>query len=294
MAFRVAVVSGKGGTGKTTISVQLAHFLSQQMNYDVQLIDCDVEEPNDLLFFKNKQHIFSKTINQYVAKIEDDKCKFCRDCVEYCMYNAIVVIPTVKYAKVDKNLCHSCGACLVACKHNSIIEVPEPIGEVSFYKISPKLSLAEGRLKIGSTMQTMLIGNLKKNVNREMFSAKAINILDAPPGTSCSVVETIADVDKVIVVAEPTPFGVHDFKLIINLLREMDKHFTVIINKATDNSGPFIEEIEEENVNIIGIIPFEKDIAKSYATGNLISNIDKNKVEIFTNWFNENYNKVAQ
>ncbi len=292
MAFRVAVVSGKGGTGKTTISVQLAYFLSQKMNYDVQLIDCDVEEPNDALFFEKKEEIFSKNIEQYVAEIVEDKCKFCRDCVEYCMYNAIVVIPTVRYAKVEKSLCHSCGACFVACRHNSIIEVPESIGEVKFYNISSKLSLAEGRLKIGSTMQTMLIKRLKKEIKRHNSNDKSIFIYDAPPGTSCSVVETVVDADKVIVVAEPTPFGLHDFKLVTRLLKDMDKKFDVIINKATNGSAPIVEEIIDEGAEIIGIIPFEKKVSKNYAVGNLSKMIEQMDLSIFSEWISNNYKTV--
>lgn len=292
MAFSVAVVSGKGGTGKTTISVQLAYFLSHKMGLNVRLIDCDVEEPNDFIFFKNKKQTSSKIINQYVAEIVEDKCKFCRDCVEYCMYNAIVVIPSVKYAKIEKNLCHSCGACLVACKHKSIIEVPVPIGDVNFYDISPKLSLAEGRLKIGSTMQTMLIHNLKKENKREPKTTDTIDIYDAPPGTSCSVVETIADANRIIVVAEPTPFGLHDFNLIIKLLRDMEKPFSVIVNKANESSNLIIEKIKEKNVDVIGVIPFEKDVAKSYAVGTVANKLSENNISIFTNWVNSNYKNM--
>lgn len=292
MKFRVAVVSGKGGTGKTTISVQLAYFLSQEMNYNVQLVDCDVEEPNDVLFFRKKEMVFTKQVEQYVAEIEEDKCKFCRACVEYCMYNAIVIIPTVKYAKVEKSLCHSCGACYVACKHNSILEVPELIGELNFYNISRNLSLAEGRLKIGSTMQTMMIKKLKKEVKRQNSSQKSLFIYDAPPGTSCSVVETVVDADKVIVVAEPTPFGLHDFKLITRLLREMNKEFGVIINKATNGSSSIVEEIINEGAEMIGIIPFDRNVAKSYAVGNLPEMFKHLDLSIFSKWISNNYKTV--
>ncbi len=147
-------------------------------------------------------------------------------------------------------------------------------------------------MKIGSTMQTMLIHNLKKENKREPKTTDTIDIYDAPPGTSCSVVETIADANRIIVVAEPTPFGLHDFKLIIKLLRDMEKPFSVIVNKANESSNVIIEKIKDENVDVIGVIPFEKDVAKNYAVGTVANKLSENNISIFTNWVNSNYKNM--
>lgn len=283
MSFNIAIVSGKGGTGKTTISVQLAMFLSQKMKNSVRLVDCDVEEPNDGLFFPQKKRIESKTIYQSIAEIDMNKCRFCKDCVAYCNYNAIVVIPPVKFAQVEKTLCHSCGACIVACKHNAINEIPEPIGQVNSYKINSRLSLIEGELKIGSPMQTMLIKSLKK----EAVSQDSIMILDAPPGTSCSVVETVSDAQVVIVVTEPTPFGLHDLKLTAELLRNMKKPFGVIVNKAGLGNNELFDYLEKENIQLIDHIPFSKEIAAKYASGDLLNELDDTMMNLFSAWWNQ-------
>lgn len=283
MSFNIAVVSGKGGTGKTTISVQLALFLSQKEKRKVRLVDCDVEEPNDGLFFPDKKKMESKTIYQSIAEIDINKCRFCRDCVTYCNYNAIVVIPRVKFAQVEKTLCHSCGACIVACRHNAINEVPEPIGQVNSYQINSRLSLMEGELKIGSPMQTMLIKALKK----EATNQNNLMILDAPPGTSCSVVETVSDAQMVIVVTEPTPFGLHDLKLTVELLRDMKKPFGVIVNKAGLGNNDLFKYLEEEKIPLIDSIPFSKEIAAKYASGELLNKLDEKMINLFSIWWNQ-------
>ena len=283
MSYKIAVVSGKGGTGKTTISVQLAMFFSQKTKSKVRLVDCDVEEPNDGLFFPNKKKLESKTIYQSIAEIDVNKCRFCRDCVAYCNFNAIVVIPPVRFAQVEKTLCHSCGACIVACRHNAINEVPESIGVVNSYQINPRLSLMEGELRIGSPMQTMLIKALKK----EVVNQDNIIIFDAPPGTSCSVVETISDAQTVIVVTEPTPFGLHDLKLTVELLRDMQKPFGVVVNKAGLGNNDLLEYLEKEKIQLIDSIPFSKEVAAKYASGELLKKLDENMMILFSDWWNQ-------
>ena len=266
---KIAIASGKGGTGKTTVSVNLYHFVANHITSKVQLVDCDVEEPNDLLFFRNAKELTRETIDQMVPRIDNDKCTYCRKCAEWCEYNAIVVIPPVQFAEVNPSLCHSCGACLVACEFDAMKEYPEPIGEVTFYETGIGLGLAEGRLKIGSSMQTMLIKELKKRVPDD---AEWL-LFDAPPGTSCPVVETVSDADYILLVTEPTPFGLHDLTLMVEMLKEIEQPFGVIINKAGLGNNEVYEYLKKENIEIIGEIPFDKSYASKYAAGNLLHDI---------------------
>jgi MinD superfamily P-loop ATPase len=266
MSFKIAVVSGKGGTGKTTVSVSLMHYMHRILKASVHLVDCDVEEPNDALFFSEKVLIESNPVYQNIPEINIDNCSFCRQCSDYCAYNAIVIIPTVKFAQVEPALCHSCGACSVACKDDAITLRQELVGDINHYELGDQLLLSEGELKVGSAMQTMLIKSLKKSLN----APGDIVIYDAPPGTSCSVVETISDADLVIVVAEPNPFGVHDMELTIQLVKEMGTRYGVVVNKAGLGTDAVYQVLENYSAELFGTIPFDKSYAKGYASGNLL------------------------
>lgn len=269
MAFKIAIASGKGGTGKTTVSVNLFRLLYERLNGKIQLVDCDVEEPNDLIFFDQPELILSTEVNQQVPFIDKDKCTFCRKCSEYCEFNAIVVIPPVKFAEVNKSLCHSCGACSVACEFGAITEYPETIGVINTYKNEDFEGITEGRLKVGSAMQTMLIKALKKRIVLD----NDVIIFDAPPGTSCSVVETISDADYLVLVTEPTPFGLHDFKLMVQLVKDLNLKAGVIINKSGIGNRDIYDYIEQQGIELLGEIPFDRDYAKSYSEGQLMESI---------------------
>ncbi len=269
MTYKIAIASGKGGTGKTTVSLNLNHFLNKNYHKQTLLIDCDVEEPNDRLFYPDAKETNSEEIFQMVASIKTDTCTFCRDCVEYCEFNAITVIPPVNYAKIDPSLCHSCGACFVACQHNAIEEIPNKIGNYKQFVTKDGLQLAEGQLKIGSPMQTTLIKEIKKRVEKKA----PFLIYDAPPGTSCPVVETISDADYIILVTEPTPFGLHDLKLTVDLVKEIEKPFGVIINKANLGFEKTHKYLKNEKITLLGEIPFSKDYASKYAQGKILEEI---------------------
>ena len=281
MSFKIAIASGKGGTGKTTVSVNLFKWIIQHWTEKVQLVDCDVEEPNDHIFLP--EYLISKAqeIVQLIPKIDLNNCTFCRKCVEWCEFNAIVVIPPAQFAEVNNSLCHSCGACLIACEDNAMIEYPHPIGKANFYTNNSSLGLLEGELKIGSSMQTMLIGELKKLANPEA----EIIIFDSPPGTSCPVVESVADSDFVILVTEPTPFGLHDLKLTVDLIRELKINFGVIVNKAGLGTDNIYDYLKKEKIELLGKIPFSKEYASMYARGQLSTSN-----EIFT----EQYNLIGE
>jgi len=267
--YKIAIASGKGGTGKTTVSVNLFHILSTSEKKAVHLVDCDVEEPNDLIFFNKAKKVEENEIFQLIPEIHKGKCTFCRKCVEYCEFNAIVIIPPAKFAEVNADLCHSCGACLIACHEEAIREIPKSIGKVSVYDVNAGNKLVEGKLKIGSAMQTMLIRELKKRVPGE----QDIILYDAPPGTSCPVVETVCDADYVILVSEPTPFGLYDLKIMVELLKEMHKPFGLIVNKAGLGNEEIYRFLEQESIELLGEIPFQRDYAACYARGNLLNNI---------------------
>lgn len=269
--MQIAIASGKGGTGKTTVSVNLYYFLSKKYNNQVQLIDCDVEEPNDMLFFPQAKKETEEKVYTTVPKIDSEKCIFCKRCVEWCEFNAISIVKNLKFAEVNYELCHSCGACFESCQHNAFTEIEKPLGLITTFQTTYGSGITEGRLKIGSAMQTALIKKVKKWAN----TSKTITLLDAPPGTSCPVVETMATADFVILVTEPTPFGLHDLKITVELLSELQKPFGVIVNKAGLGNNDVFQYLQENNIVLLGRIPFSKKYASNYSHGDLFENIPK-------------------
>jgi MinD superfamily P-loop ATPase len=262
---KIAIASGKGGTGKTTVALNLFHYFSMQENKKILLLDCDVEEPNICLFFQNRERSEPLLIKRKVPEIDTQKCTFCNACATYCNFNAITLIPKMKYARIDENLCHSCGACLEACVYDAIVENDQVIGSVMHCTDACDKDIMEGRLRVGSSMQNMLIHALKNSI----CSDYDIILYDAPPGTTCTLVATIHDVDYVLLVTEPTPFGLHDLSLTVELMRKMHKDFGVIINKAGMAKGEMHAWLRKEKIQIIGEIPFNIDYAGNYARGKL-------------------------
>ena len=267
--MKIAIASGKGGTGKTTVSANLYYFINKLITPDIQLIDCDVEEPNDALFFPEAKLISEKKVFQLIPEIDIEKCTFCRKCADWCEFYAISIVKTLQFAKVNPDLCHSCGACIVACEFEAITEQQQPLGMISHFDTGIGKGLTEGRLKIGSAMQTMLIKEVKKDTRNQA----EIMIYDAPPGTSCPVVETVADADYIILVTEPTPFGLHDLKITIELLKDLQKPFGVIVNKAGLGNNEVYRFLTENQIDLLGKIPFSKEYAANYASGNILKDI---------------------
>ncbi|WP_303918474.1 ATP-binding protein [Draconibacterium sediminis] len=267
--MQIAIASGKGGTGKTTVSVNLYYFLSEKYNNRVQLIDCDVEEPNDMLFFPQAKKEAEKEVFTAVPEIDKERCIYCKKCVEWCEFNAISIVQRLKFAEVNYELCHSCGACFEACSFEALTPVQNSLGSISDYRTTFGAGIVEGRLKIGSAMQTALIKSVKKQAD----SNQQITLLDAPPGTSCPVVETVATANYVILVTEPTPFGLHDLKITVELLNEIHKPFGVIVNKAGLGNNTIYQFLEENNITLLGKIPFSKAYAENYSRGEIFENI---------------------
>lgn len=275
--MQIAVASGKGGTGKTTVAVSLYHFIGKYLDEKVQLVDCDVEEPNDALFFSSLHPTEKRTVNQYIPEIDIEACTFCKKCAEWCEFNAITVVASRKYAEVDASLCHSCGACLVACNYEAITEKPHPLGIITSYRTWIGEGLTEGRLEVGSAMQTMLIKKLKSEIKQNGL----VVILDAPPGTGCPVVETVADADYIVLVTEPTPFGLHDLKITVELLTELKKPFGVVVNKTGLGSDDVYTFLKENDITLLGKIPFSREFARRYSEGEILKDIPREFEKIY-------------
>lgn len=267
--MKIAVASGKGGTGKTTVSINLYYFIHKFFNKAVQLVDCDVEEPNDVLFFPQNIPETKKDIFLPVPEINRNNCTFCKKCSEWCEFNSISIVKALKFAEINPELCHSCGACLHACNFEAIIERNQPLGRIQHFNTGMGLGVIEGRLNVGSSMQTAMI----KKVKCEPSQDAEIILFDAPPGTSCPVVETVADADFVILVTEPTPFGLHDLKIAVELLFDLQKPFGVIVNKSGLGNRNVYRFLREYNIEILGEIPFDKNYAGKYASGDILQNI---------------------
>lgn len=275
--MKIAVASGKGGTGKTTVSVNLFHLISNQTNKYVHLVDCDVEEPNDALFFSNATRLKRKEAFQLIPEINTENCIFCKKCSDWCEFNAITIVPKLNFAEINESLCHSCGACSLACNDGAITEKEKSLGSITHFQTQNNQLLTEGRLNVGSAMQTTLIKKLKNSIQDK----NKITIYDAPPGTSCPVVETVADTDYVVLVTEPTPFGLHDLKITVELLDELQKPFGVIINKAGLGDDRVYQFLQEKQIELLGEIPFDKKYAERYSDGKLLENIPDKTIKIY-------------
>ncbi|MDQ7033185.1 MAG: ATP-binding protein [Desulfonauticus sp.] len=256
----VAVASGKGGTGKTTVSVNLARAIDKE----ILLLDCDVEEPNAHIFIQGKP-IKQHTVNVPIPKVKEDLCKECGECAKICEFNAIVSFNTVPL--IFPELCHSCGGCIKVCPEKALFEIDNPIGELRFYK-NGKISLIEGRLKIAHPMAPPLIKSLKKHIDPQKLV-----ILDAPPGTSCPVIATLKGSNFIILVTEPTPFGLNDLKLAVETVLELDIPFGVIINKNEPGKSIIDEYCQEKNIPILIKIPNQRRIAEHYSKGKILVDV---------------------
>ncbi|HOJ36593.1 MAG TPA: ATP-binding protein [Ignavibacteriales bacterium] len=273
--MKIAIASGKGGTGKTLVATNLFYVLQKQ-NYKLTLVDCDAEEPNDLIFYKGNK-IKSNLVVQKVPVIDITKCKFCGRCREYCNYNAIILLQNARIINVVEDLCHGCGACMVACKFGAISEKEIVIGEVTQIEISENASIFEAKMEVGVNSPVPTIKAAIKEAGNE-----GIIILDSPPGSSCPFVQTVAAADYVILVTEPTPFGLSDLKQTVDALNSMKKPFGVVINKAGLGDNEIYDFLNEKHIPLLMEIPFNKDIAHYYSNGDLfIKNNSKMEKDFF-------------
>jgi MinD superfamily P-loop ATPase len=254
----IAIASGKGGTGKTTIATSLAIVAGANS----RLLDCDVEEPNAHLFIKPKV-ISRKSVSIPVPEVDPDKCNYCGKCAEVCAYNAIAVVPSKKGGKVliFPELCHGCGACTYLCPQGALRERDKEIGVIED-GTKNGLKFTYGRLNIGEAMAPPLIRAVK-----EYIDPSGITLIDAPPGTSCPVITAVSGADFCILVTEPTPFGLNDLTLAVEVLRKMEIKFGVVINRADVGDTKTDDYCAENNIPILMRVPFSRKIAEAYSRG---------------------------
>jgi MinD superfamily P-loop ATPase len=253
----LAVASGKGGTGKTTVSVNLARVFGP----DVGLLDCDVEEPNDHLFLKGTQR-GEETVTIPVPQVDESLCDGCGECGRFCAYHAIVSFGTIPL--VFPEMCHGCGGCAKVCPKKAIHEVGKRIGVVETIQ-AENITLIQGRLDVGVAMAPPLIRAVKARLRNGVPA-----ILDAPPGTSCPVIATLRGTDFVALVTEPTPFGLHDLKLAVEMVRELRIPFGVVVNRVGIGDDRVHEFCGNEDIPILLEIPDDRRIAEVYSRGEII------------------------
>jgi len=249
----ISIASGKGGTGKTTIATNLALSIGK-----VQVIDCDVEEPNANIFF-NAEIKEREDVTVEIPEIDKEKCNYCGKCSEFCAYNALAVVPSDML--VFPELCHSCGGCAIVCPQNAITWKRKPVGKIE-HGVTNGVDFFHGLLNVGEIQAIPVIKALKKKVDKE-----GNVIIDAPPGTSCPVIESINGSEYCILVTEPTPFGLHDLKLAIAVLRHLYIPFGVIINRNGVGDKKVEMYCQMEKIPILMKIPHSEKIANLYSMG---------------------------
>ena len=256
----LAVASGKGGTGKTTVAVNLARVLGR----GVELIDCDVEEPNAHLFLRGPL-LERETVTIPIPAVDESLCDACGECGRFCQYNAIVAPKTAPL--IFPELCHACGGCMKVCPRGALHEVPRRIGCIETRQAGP-VTLIQGRLDVGVAMSPPLIRALKSR-GRDGGPA----ILDAPPGTSCPVVATLRGADVVLLVTEPTPFGLHDLTLAVGMVRLLAIPCGVVINRAGRGDQGVRDYCAREGIPVLQELPDDRRIAEAYSRGEVVADV---------------------
>ncbi len=261
--MKIAIASGKGGTGKTTVSTNLASLLSQQET--IVLTDLDVEEPNSGLFISG-EIVHQEDKFKMIPQWEKDDCILCGNCQKVCNFNAVMKLGEM--IMVFPELCHGCYACSELCPTKSLPMKPKKMGELKHFK-SGNLDFIESKLIIGEEQAVPLIKQTLDYIDGN-FPTEMIKIFDAPPGTSCPVIEATKDADLILLVTEPTPFGLHDLKLAVETMKKLKKDLGVIINRFGIGDANVEKYCKENSIPIIAKIPNMRKIAEIYSDGNLI------------------------
>lgn len=268
--MRIAVLSGKGGTGKTLVSVNLA-AAAEQAAY----IDCDVEEPNGHLFFK-PEDVLEETVSIKLPAVDNELCSGCRRCVEFCKFNALAYIKD-KLIVFDE-VCHSCGGCVLLCPEDALSEEEKIIGRIQ-RGMSGEVLVNTGILNTGEASGVPIIKKLPDNYKT---ASEAPVIIDCPPGSACIVMESIKDADYCVLVAEPTLFGVHNLDMVYELVRLFNKPFGVVLNKCMEGDNPAELFCLERSIKILGRIPFDNELGLLNSNAQIAVRTSKRYKVLFT------------
>ncbi len=265
--MRIAVLSGKGGTGKTLTSVNLAAAAGKAVYYD-----CDVEEPNGALFFK-PEGVTGEAVTVPLPQVDAALCNGCRACVGFCNFNAMAYVGG--RVKLFEDICHACGGCVIVCPQNAISERPKKVGEVQ-RGMSEEVGVHSGILKMGEPSGTPIIKRLLDTMDG---GADALEIVDCPPGSACIVMDSIKDADYCLLVAEPTTFGAHNLAMVHELVQVFGKPHGALLNKCHGEVNPAEDYCLDNGVSILGRIPYDADLGKLNAEGRIaVREDDKWKV----------------
>ena len=267
--MKIAVLSGKGGTGKTFISVNLAAVAK-----DSKYVDCDVEEPNGHLFFKPVD-IVTEEVKVMIPQVDEELCNGCRTCIDFCRFNALA--HTGKKLIIFEDICHACGGCVLFCPQKALSEKDKTIGRIR-QGYSQDVTVLSGILDIGEVTGVPIIDQLLEKVKMD----DGVQIIDCPPGSSCTVMESIEDADYCILVAEPTTFGVHNLNMVYKLVKLFDKAHGVVLNKCLDGENPAQEFCKENNIEILEKIYFDKELGELNSNGFIASRESEKYKEIFS------------
>ena len=282
-SMNIAVLSGKGGTGKTILSVNMAEA-SESATY----IDCDVEEPNGYLFFKPEE-IVEENVSVKIPEVNKELCSGCRKCVDFCKFNALAFIK--KAPIVFGDICHSCGGCSLLCPENAITEKDKVIGKIEKGK-SQGIDIYTGILNTGEVsgvpiIEKLLEENRKSSSNGEISNNiegnEKLSIIDCPPGSACIVMESIKDADFCVLVAEPTAFGAHNLEMVYELVSLFGKPFGVVLNKCLDGENPSEEFCKEKGIKILGRVPFEKELGELNSNAKIAARESERYNKLFKN-----------
>jgi MinD superfamily P-loop ATPase len=264
--LKIAFASGKGGTGKTTLATNMAASIAANAKH-VTYADCDVEEPNGHIFVSPD---VTEKIDVEVGSplIDKEKCNLCGVCADVCKFNAIAILGPEPL--VFPSLCHSCGACIELCPEKAIAEIPRAIGKIK-KGVFRQLNFLSGELNVGEAMAPPVTKALKKHITDD-----EVIIIDVPPGTSCPVIEAINHSDFVVLVTEPTPFGLNDLELAYEMLMKLNLPFGVVINRSNIGDDQVEKFCHDKKIEILAQLPFSKDIAIAYSNGKLIADSNSN------------------
>jgi len=275
--MKIAVASGKGGTGKTTVATNLAHVASQD-GRTVGYLDCDVEEPNGALFLK-PEITEKRPVNVSIPEVDSEKCNGCGKCGEICQYSAIVVVKGK--VLVFPELCHGCGGCWLVCPTGAIAQSYRRTGELELGRTG-KIRFVQGSLDVGQAMSPPVIAAVKAAA-----PDADLLVLDSPPGTSCPVIESVRDADFVLLVTEPTPFGLNDLKLAVEMVRTLKLLFGVVINRSGVGEGHVKAYCRGQGIDVLAEIPDERRVAEAYSRGEMACEAIPEHMGIYRNLLGE-------